>query len=258
MVCRRDRVEPRLDRALRDDQPARLRRAGGATDRGQLLRIWEWDDATSDARVLRRSTAGPGPTGPPGLRACAQCGSRPEAALLVDHVAVAESEATRALASADLAWRTTYDGSIETVPMPHPDHPDVDADYPMTATAAADYFFRSPTVVVRGWLPSSRTGAGWSRPRRRPCADGSSSSGERHRWPAVAGVASAVPADGTWRSRLGLATTQLEHLRLAGRGDVRLGGGVRSVGADPAVSHSRPVPAALGAVAARLDSSLRW
>ena len=171
------------------------------------------------------------------------------------NVAVPEHDATRVLASADLAWRTTYDGSIETVAMPHPDHPDVDASYPMTATAAADYFFQVPDGR-RPWVAAVQPdGSGLVQTSttalrgRKFFLWGDGSGGRRwQEW--LSG-----PGRRYVEIQAGLATTQLEHLRLAGRGDVSWAEAYVALETDPAVSHAE-WPAALGAVEARLDSSL--
>ena len=224
------------------------------TDRGQLLRIWEWErtrDLVFCVDLL------PAPDRPALLVFVRVRNVDPDPKPLYwwTNVAVPEHDATRVLASADLAWRTTYDGSIETVAMPHPDHPDVDASYPMTATAAADYFFQVPDCR-RPWVAAVQPdGSGLVQTSttalrgRKFFLWGDGSGGRRwQEW--LSG-----PGRRYVEIQAGLATTQLEHLRLAGRGDVSWAEAYVALETDPAVSHAE-WPAALGAVEARLDSSL--
>src|SRR6185312_12139790 len=84
------------------------------TDRGPLVRIWEWE-RTRDLVFCVDLLLDPDRAA---LLVFARvCNPDPEPKPLYwwTNVAVTERGGTRVLAPADLAWRTAYDGTIETV-----------------------------------------------------------------------------------------------------------------------------------------------
>ena len=224
------------------------------TDRGQLLRIWEWE-RTRDLVFCVDLLPAPDRPGLLVFVRVRNLDPDPKPLYWWTNVAVEESEGTRVLASADLAWRTAYDGSIETVPMPRPDHPDIDASYPMTATAAADYFFQVPDGR-RPWVAGVQPdGSGLVQTSttalcgRKFFLWGNGTGGQRwQEW--LSG-----PGRRYVEIQAGLATTQLEHLRLAGQGDVSWAEAYLPLETDPAVSHGEWTRA-LRMVEARLEASL--
>ena len=136
------------------------------------------------------------------------------------NVAVAETPGVRVLAPASQAWRTSYDGVLESVTMPRPKGADADASYPHRAEHAADYFFQIE-ARRRKWIAAlDANGAGVVH---------TSTAGLPGRKLFVWGVGT---GGSRWQERLsgpgsryleiqaGLATTQLEHLELEAGGQV--------------------------------------
>lgn len=224
------------------------------TDRGPLVRIWEWE-RTRDLVFCVDLLLDPDRAA---LLVFARvCNPDPEPKPLYwwTNVAVTERGGTRVLAPADLAWRTAYDGTIETVSMPHPDGPEIDASYPLTASAAADYFFQIPGGRRRWVAAVEPDGSGLIQTStialsgRKFFLWGNGSGGQRwQEW--LSG-----PSRRYLEIQAGLAGTQLEHLRLAGHSEVSWAEAYVPLEADPASTHPA-WPAAIAAVQGRLDASL--
>lgn len=104
---------------------------------GEALRLWEWErtrdlilslDLTLAGDRLLASTRVINPDG------------EDKPLYYWTNIAVPESDATRVLTPATHAWRTSYSGSLDRVPVPHPDD-STDISYPAASSASADYFF---------------------------------------------------------------------------------------------------------------------
>ena len=132
------------------------------------------------------------------------------------NIAAPEEPGVRVLAPADGAWRSGYDGSIALVDIPFADDPATDVSLPATREASRGLLL-SGACRAASWIAAVRpTAVGSFRPPPLSCAVASCFVGVRR------------PAAGTgrcgWRARgsgyleiqAGLATTQLEHLRLEG------------------------------------------
>ncbi|HEY3528170.1 MAG TPA: DUF5107 domain-containing protein [Nocardioides sp.] len=107
---------------------------------GDLLRLWEWERTRDLVLQVDLSL----PPGSDRLYASTRVvNPDPEEKPLYywTNIAVSESPGTRVLTTADAAWRTEYNGALRRVPVPHPDHPDVDISYPMASGFPADYFY---------------------------------------------------------------------------------------------------------------------
>ncbi|HET9648356.1 MAG TPA: DUF5107 domain-containing protein, partial [Microlunatus sp.] len=207
------------------------------TDRGPLLRLWEWErtrDLVFSVDLLLAA-------GRPALLAFVRVRNLdPETKPLYwwTNIAVPEEPGTRVLAPADRAWRTVYDGSLTSVGIPHPDRAGVDASYPAAATAAADYFFQIP-ARRRAWVAAiGADGTGLLQTSTDPLRGrkfflwGRGSGGQRwQEW-----------LNGPDRHYLeiqaGLATTQLEHRRLAGASEICWAEAYLPIKSDPAVAHA--------------------
>lgn len=181
-------------------------------DGDPVLRLWEWERSRDlvfqvDLRL------------PPGAR-CLYVNVRvrnpnddAEVPLYWwSNMAVPQRPKTRVLAPATAAWRSGYTGRLEYVAVPVPD--DGDASYPAQAPRAADYFFdidpsRRPWIAAldeHGYgLAHTSTAA--LRGRKLFCW-GASAGGRR--WQEWLTGPDAEYAE----IQAGLATTQLEHVRL--------------------------------------------
>lgn len=104
---------------------------------GQGLRLWEWErtrdlilslDLTLAGDRLLVSTRVINPD------------AEDKPLYYWTNIAIPETEATRVLIPATHAWRTSYSGSLDLVPVPHPEGP-TDISYPAASAASADYFF---------------------------------------------------------------------------------------------------------------------
>lgn len=105
---------------------------------GDVVRLWEWErtrdlvlqvDLTLAGRRLVASTRVLNPD--------------PEAKPLYywTNIAVPETPGTRVLCPATHAWRTSYSGSLDRVPVPEPDDDGVDVSRPSASSHAGDYFY---------------------------------------------------------------------------------------------------------------------
>ena len=204
-----------------------------ATDRGEVLRIWEWE-RTRDLVFSVDLMLAPDAAALLVFARVRNLDPEPKPLYWWTNVAGAERAGTRVLAPADRAWRTAYDGSIESVAMPYPDAPEVgvpgmDVSYPLTAGRAADYFFQIP-ANRRHWVAAVQAdGSGLAQTSTAEQTLGRSFS----LWGAGAG-------GDRWQEWLngpgrryveiqaGLATTQLEHLQYRRWVRADLGRGVRA------------------------------
>ncbi len=138
------------------------------TDRGPLLRLWEWErtrDLVFQVDLMVPEDA-------PVLLAFVRVRNPdavPKPLYWWTNLAAAERPGVRVLAPATRAWRTGYDGSLASVEVPFPDSADIDVSDPLRSPARRRLLLRrSRPTVERGSPPSRRTAAGWSRrpPRR--------------------------------------------------------------------------------------------
>ena len=126
----------------------------------------------------------------------------------------------RVLAPAARAWRTEYDGSIARVDIPFADDPAADVSYPLPAQRAADYFFQVPSER-RPWIAAVQadgrglvqTSTAQLRGRKLFCWG--TAAGGRHWQEWLCG-----PGSRYLEIQAGLATTQLEHLRLEAKAEI--------------------------------------
>ena len=206
------------------------------SSRGAALRIWEWErtrDLVFSVDLLM-------PADRPLLLAFVRVRNpdpEPKPLYWWTNIAAPEEPGVRVLAPADGAWRSGYDGSIALVDIPFADDPATDVSYPLPAQRAADYFFQVP-AGRRPWIAAVQAdGRGSFRPPPLSCAVASCSVGAR------------PPAAGTGRSgcagrgsryleiQAGLATTQLEHLRLEGGAEISWAEAYAPIEAAPGAVH---------------------
>ena len=206
------------------------------TERGPLLRLWEWErtrDLVFQVDLMLAENA-------PVLLAFVRVRNPddgPKPLYWWTNLAAAEKPGVRVLAPATRAWRTGYDGSMVSVEVPFPDSADADMSYPLRAQRAADYFFEIPGGR-RAWIAAVETDghgvvqtASEAMTGRKLFLWGTAAGGRR--WQEWLG--------GSGRRYLeiqaGLATTQLEHLRIDGRGEVSWVEAYAPVDADPVRVH---------------------
>jgi hypothetical protein len=207
-----------------------------ASDRGIALRIWDWErtrDLVFSVDLLM-------PADRPLLLAFVRVRNPdPEHKPLYwwTNLAVPEEPGVRALAPATRAWRTDYDGFLTAVDVPFADDPATDVSYPLPARRAADYFFRVP-ATRRPWIAAVQaddrgvlqTSTAALRGRKLFCW-GSAAGGRRwQEW--LCG-----PGSRYLEIQAGLATTQLEHLRLAADAEISWVEAYAPIKADPGVVH---------------------
>ncbi|HZA03380.1 MAG TPA: DUF5107 domain-containing protein, partial [Propionibacteriaceae bacterium] len=233
--------------------------------RGAALRIWEWERTRdlvfsvdllmpADRRLLLAfvRVRNPDPD--------------PKPLYWWTNLATSEQPGVRVLAPSNRAWRTGYDGSIAGVDVPFADDPATDISYPLSSQRAADYFFRTP-ADRRPWIAAVQAdGSGLvqtsttaMRGRKLFCW-GTAAGGQRwQEW--LCG-----PGSRYLEIQAGLATTQLEHLRLDGNAELSWAEAYAPVEADPEAVHGS-WPEAIAAVtglvgraipAAELDEWHRW
>jgi hypothetical protein len=189
------------------------------SSRGTAVRIWEWERTRdlvfsvdllmpADRRLLLAFVRVRNPD--------------PEAKPLYwwTNVAAAEEPGVRVLAPAVRAWRTGYDGSIASVDIPFADDLATDVSYPLPARRAADYFFQVPPEG-RPWIAAVQAdGKGLVQTstahlRGRKLFLWGTGAGGRHWQEWLCG-----PGCRYLEIQAGLATTQLEHLRLEGGAEI--------------------------------------
>ena len=197
------------------------------SNRGAALRIWEWErtrDLVFSVDLLM-------PADRPLLLAFVRVRNpdpEPKPLYWWTNIAAPEEPGVRVLAPAARAWRTEYDGSIAGVDIPFADDPATDVSYPLPAQRAADYFFQVPSER-RPWIAAvqadgrglMQTSTAQLRGRKLFCWG--TAAGGRHWQEWLCG-----PGSRYLEIQAGLATTQLEHLRLEAKRRDQLGGGLRA------------------------------
>src|SRR5215213_2496611 len=225
------------------------------SDRGAALRIWEWErtrDLVFSVDLLM-------PADRPLLLAFVRVRNpdpEPKPLYWWTNIAVSEDPGVRVLAPAGRAWRTGYDGTIADVDVPFPDDPSTDISYPLTSGRAADYFFQVP-VDERPWIAAVQAdGRGLVQTSTEPLRGRKlflwgTAAGGRHWQEWLCG-----PDSRYLEIQAGLATTQLEHLRLAGNAEISWVETYAPVEADPEAVHGSwpDARAELAALAARAAS----
>ncbi len=184
-----------------------------ASSRGPALRIWEWERTRdlvfsvdllmpADRRLLLAFVRVRNPD------------AEPKPLYWWTNIAAPEEPGVRVLAPAAAAWRTGYDGSITRVAVPFADDATTDVSYPLQAQRAADYFFQVPPER-RPWIAAVQAdGRGLLQTSTaellgRKLFLWGSAAGGRHWQEWLCG-----PGLRYLEIQAGLATTQLEHVRL--------------------------------------------
>jgi hypothetical protein len=190
-----------------------------ASSRGPALRIWEWErtrDLVFSVDLLM-------PADRPLLLAFVRIRNpdpEPKPLYWWTNIAVPEQPGVRVVAPASRAWRTGYDGSIADVEVPFPDDPATDVSHPLVANRSADYFFQLP-AEQRPWIAAVQAdGAGLAHTstdplRGRKLFCWGTAAGGRHWQEWLCG-----PGSRYLEIQAGLATTQLEHSRLAAGAEI--------------------------------------
>ena len=206
------------------------------SDRGAALRIWEWERTRdlvfsvdllmpADRRLLLAFVRVRNPD------------PEPKPLYWWTNLAIPEEPGTRVLAPATRAWRTGYEGSIASVDVPFADDPATDVSYPLSSSRAADYFFQVP-AGGRPWIAAVQadgtglvhTSTAALRGRKLFCW-GTAAGGSRwQEW--LCG-----PESRYLEIQAGLATTQLEHLRLDGNAEISWAEAYAPLEADPEAVH---------------------
>ena len=221
--------------------------------RGAALRIWEWErtrDLVFSVDLLL-------PEDRPLLLAFVRVRNpdpEPKPLYWWTNIAAPEEPGVRVLAPAARAWRTEYDGSIAGVDIPFAD-PGTDVSYPLSAQRAADYFFHVPSER-RPWIAAvqadgrglMQTSTTQLRGRKLFCW-GTATGGRRwQEW--LCG-----PGSRYLEIQAGLATTQLEHLRLDARAEISWAEAYAPIEASPGAVHGS-WPDALAEVAELVDRAV--
>ena len=190
-----------------------------SSSRGAALRIWEWErtrDLIFSVDLLM-------PADRPLLLAFVRVHNpdpEPKPLYWWTNIAAPEEQGVRVLAPAARAWRTGYDGSIVDVDIPFADDPGTDVSYPLLAKRAADYFFQVPPER-RPWIAAVQAdGRGLiqtatAQLHGRKLFLWGTAAGGRHWQEWLCGRGSRY-----LEIQAGLATTQLEHLRLEGSAEI--------------------------------------
>jgi hypothetical protein len=206
------------------------------SNRGAALRIWEWErtrDLVFSVDLLM-------PADRPLLLAFVRVRNPdqvPKPLYWWTNIAVPEEPGVRVLAPAARAWRTGFDGSFARVDIPFADDPTSDVSYPLPAQRAADYFFQVPPER-RPWIAAVQadgrglvqTSTNQLRGRKLFCWG--AAAGGRHWQEWLCG-----PESRYLEIQAGLATTQLEHLRLAGGAEISWAEAYAPIEAAPAAVH---------------------
>ena len=141
------------------------------------------------------------------------------------------------MAPAARAWRTGYDGSIARVDIPFADDPATDVSNPLLAQRVADYFFQVPSER-RPWIAAVQAdGRGLvqtstARLRGRKLFCWGTAAGGRHWQEWLCG-----PGSRYLEIQAGLATTQLEHLRLEAGAEISWAEAYAPIEAAPGLVH---------------------
>lgn len=124
---------------------------------GQALRLWEWERTRDLILSLDLHLAGDR------LLVSTRV-INPDAEdkplYYWTNIAVPETDATRVLTPATHAWRTSYAGSLDRVPVPHPEG-STDISYPTGSSASADYFFDVAQQSARSITAVESDGTGF-------------------------------------------------------------------------------------------------
>jgi Domain of unknown function (DUF5107) len=235
------------------------------SDRGAALRIWEWErtrDLVFSVDLLMPAdrllllafvrVRNPDP--------------EPKPLYWWTNIAAPENPGVRVLAPAARAWRTEYDGSIARVDIPFADDPTTDASYPLAAPRAADYFFQVP-AEQQPWIAAVQAdGRGLvqtstAQLRGRKLFLWGTAAGGRHWQEWLCG-----PGAGYLEIQAGLATTQLEHLRLDANAEISWAEAYAPIQAPPWALHGSWADALTGVAALvsravpdeELDGWHRW
>jgi hypothetical protein len=189
------------------------------SSRGTALRIWDWErtrDLVFSVDLLMVADR-------PLLLAFIRVRNpdpEPKPLYWWTNVAAPEEPGVRVLAPAARAWRTTYDGTITGVDIPYAEDPTTDISYPLSAQRTADYFFQLPRER-QPWIAAVQAdGSGvlqtsTAQLRGRKLFLWGTAAGGRHWQEWLCG-----PGSRYLEIQAGLATTQLEHLRLEGSADI--------------------------------------
>jgi Domain of unknown function (DUF5107) len=224
------------------------------SDRGAALRIWEWERT----RDLVFSVDLFMPADRPLLLAFVRVRNpdpEPKPLYWWTNIAAPEEPGVRVLAPAARAWRTEYDGSIAEVDIPFADNPATDVSYPLPAQRAADYFFQVPSER-RPWIAAVQAdGRGLvqtstAQLRGRKLFLWGMAAGGRHWEEWLCG-----PESRYLEIQAGLATTQLEHLRLGESADISWAEAYAPIEAAPGAVHGS-WPDALTEVAELLTGAI--
>ena len=207
-----------------------------ASSRGSVLRIWEWErtrDLVFSVDLLM-----------PADRALLLTFVRvrnpdpePKPLYWWTNIAAPEEPGVRVLAPAARAWRTGYDGSIARVDIPFADDPATDVSNPLLAQRVADYFFQVPSER-RPWIAAVQAdGRGLvqtstARLRGRKLFCWGTAAGGRHWQEWLCG-----PGSRYLEIQAGLATTQLEHLRLEAGAEISWAEAYAPIEAAPGLVH---------------------
>jgi hypothetical protein len=206
-----------------------------SSNRGAALRIWEWErtrDLVFSVDLLL-------PADRPLLLAFIRVRNpdpEPKPLYWWTNIAAPEEPGVRVLAPAVRAWRTEYDGSIAGVDIPFADAA-TDVSYPLPAQRAADYFFQVPSEP-RPWIAAVQadgrgliqTSTAQLRGRKLFCW-GTATGGRRwQEW--LCG-----PGSRYLEIQAGLATTQLEHLRLEARAEISWAEAYAPIEGSPGAVH---------------------
>jgi hypothetical protein len=206
------------------------------SNRGAALRIWEWERT----RDLVFSVDLMMPADHSLLLAFVRVRNpdpEPKPLYWWTNIAAPEEPGVRVVAPAARAWRTGYDGSIARVDIPFPDEPATDVSYPLLAQRAADYFFEVPPER-RAWIAAVEAdGRGLVQTstaelRGRKLFLWGTSAGGRHWQEWLCG-----PGSRYLEIQAGLATTQLEHLRLQGGAEISWAEAYAPIEAAPGAAH---------------------
>jgi hypothetical protein len=207
-----------------------------SSNRGAVLRIWEWERT----RDLAFSVDLVMPASRRLLLAFVRVRNpdpEPKPLYWWTNIAAPEEPGVRVLTPATRAWRTGYDGSIASVDIPFADDATTDVSYPLTSQRAADYFFQVPPEQ-RPWIAAVQPdGRGLiqtstAQLRGRKLFLWGTAPGGRHWQEWLCG-----PRSRYLEIQAGLATTQLEHVRLEGSAEISWAEAYAPIEATPAAVH---------------------
>ena len=156
---------------------------------GDVLRLWEWE-RTRDLVLQVDLSLLPGSDRLYASTRVVNPDPEEKPLYYWTNIAVPESPGTRVLTTADAAWRTDYAGALIRVPVPHPDHADVDISYPVASRSPADYFYDLQEQRGRHIVAVEPDGGGFAQTStRRPAGPEAVPVGKRSGRLPVAGMA---------------------------------------------------------------------